>query len=113
MNGGPDCADRHGIAATSGLNRGRCFFGCAIRRGQGRGASGDLKLVDVGTVFEVLATAHETRVFVSEGAVMADPDGARLKLGAGQRLDTEDGAGVLEGDRRRTYRRSARSNAAS
>lgn len=57
--------------------------------------SGDLELVDVGTVFEVLRTGRETRVLVSEGAVVADPDGARLKLAAGQRLDTEDGAAVL------------------
>jgi len=57
--------------------------------------SGDLKLVDVGTVFEVSREAHETRVLVSEGAIMADPKGARLRLGPGQRLDAKDGAGVL------------------
>jgi transmembrane sensor len=57
--------------------------------------SGDLKLVDVGTVFEVSREAHETRVLVSEGAIVADPKGARLKLGPGQRLDAKDGAGVL------------------
>jgi transmembrane sensor len=58
--------------------------------------SGDLELVDVGTVFEVSRDGHETRVLVSEGAVVADPQGARLKLAAGQRLDTEDGATVLQ-----------------
>lgn len=58
--------------------------------------SGDLELVDVGTVFEVSREGRETRVLVSEGAVVADPDGARLKLAAGQRLDTEDGAAVLQ-----------------
>lgn len=58
--------------------------------------SGDLRLVDVGTVFEVSRDRRETRVLVSEGAVVADPDGARLKLAAGQRLDTEDGAPVLQ-----------------
>lgn len=58
--------------------------------------SGDLHLVDVGTVFEVARDGHETRVLVSEGAVVADPDGAGLKLAAGQRLDTEDGAAVLQ-----------------
>ena len=57
--------------------------------------SGDLELVDVGTVFEVSRDGRQTRVLVSEGAVVADPDGARLKLAAGQRLDTEDGAAVL------------------
>ena len=58
--------------------------------------SGDLELVDVGTVFEVSRDGTETRVLVGEGAVMADPDGARLKLAAGQRLDTRDGAAVLQ-----------------
>lgn len=58
--------------------------------------TGDLKLVDVGTVFEVSRDGRETRVLVSEGAVVADPGGAGLTLAAGQRLDTEDGAKVLQ-----------------
>ena len=58
--------------------------------------TGDLKLVDVGTVFEVSRDGRETRVLVSEGAVIADPAGAGLKVAAGQRLDTQDGATVLQ-----------------
>ena len=58
--------------------------------------SGDLELVDVGTVFEVSREGRDTRVLVSEGAVIADPDGARLTLATGQRLDTKDGAAVLQ-----------------
>ncbi len=58
--------------------------------------AGDLKLVDVGTVFEVARDGRDTRVVVSEGAVIADPDGAGLKLMPGQRLDTMDGAAVLQ-----------------
>jgi transmembrane sensor len=58
--------------------------------------SGDLKLVDVGTVFEVARDGRDTRVVVSEGAVVADPGGAGLKLMPGQRLDTTDGAVVLQ-----------------
>ena len=57
--------------------------------------SGDLRLVDVGTIFEVTRVGPGTRVLVSEGAVIADPGGAGLKLAAGQRLDTSDGASVL------------------
>jgi transmembrane sensor len=57
--------------------------------------SGDLRLVDVGTVFEVSRDGRETRVIVSEGAVVADPGGASLKIDAGERLDTSDGATVL------------------
>lgn len=58
--------------------------------------SGDLQLVDVGTVFEVSREGTASRVIVSEGAIVADPDGARLQLAAGQRLDTTDGATVLQ-----------------
>ena len=58
--------------------------------------SGDLRLVDVGTIFEVSREGRASRVIVSEGAIIADPDGARLQLGAGQRLDTTDGATVLQ-----------------
>jgi transmembrane sensor len=58
--------------------------------------SGDLRLVDVGTVFEVARDGQDTRVVVSEGAVVADPGGASLKLMPGQRLDTTDGAAVLQ-----------------
>jgi len=58
--------------------------------------SGDLKLVDVGTVFEVARDGRDTRVIVSEGAVVADPEGAGLKLMPGQRLDTTDGAAALQ-----------------
>lgn len=58
--------------------------------------SGDLTLIDVGTVFEVSRDGRSTRVIVSEGAVVADPEGAKLKLASGQRLDTADGATVLQ-----------------
>ena len=58
--------------------------------------SGDLTIVDVGTVFEVSRDGRSTRVIVSEGEVVADPEGARLKLASGQRLDTEDGATMLQ-----------------
>ncbi len=58
--------------------------------------SGDLQLVDIGTVFEVSRDGRSSRVLVSEGAVMADPDGAKLRLARGHRLDTEDGATLLQ-----------------
>ena len=58
--------------------------------------AGDLRLVDVGTVFEVARDGSATRVIVSEGAVLADPAGAALKIAAGQRLDTVDGATILQ-----------------
>lgn len=58
--------------------------------------AGDLTLVDVGTVFEVAREGESTSVAVSEGAVLADPKGAKLKLSPGERLDTVDGAAVLQ-----------------
>ena len=58
--------------------------------------SGDLTLVDVGTVFEVSRENKETRVLVSEGSVMADPRGAKLRLGPGQKLEAADGSDVLQ-----------------
>ena len=79
------------------LERGQVLL--RLRQPEGDGiqvVSGDLELVDVGTVFEVSRDGRETRVLVSEGVVMADPAGARLKLSSGQRLDTEDGAAVLQ-----------------
>lgn len=57
--------------------------------------SGDLKLIDIGTIFEVARDGKATRVLVSEGAVLADPGGARLEIAAGERLDTRDGATLL------------------
>ena len=60
--------------------------------------SGDLKVTDVGTVFEVSRTGHSTRVVVAEGAVIADPDGARLRLASGEKLETEDGAARLRAE---------------
>ncbi|MCF2515928.1 FecR domain-containing protein [Sphingomonas sp. G124] len=58
--------------------------------------AGDLTVVDVGTVFEVVRNGKSTSVAVSEGAVLADPNGAQLKLSPGERLDTVDGADVLQ-----------------
>jgi transmembrane sensor len=58
--------------------------------------SGDLELVDVGTVFEVFRDQKSTRVVVSEGAVVADPDGAGLRIDKGEKLEATDGATRLQ-----------------
>jgi transmembrane sensor len=60
--------------------------------------SGDLQLVDVGTVFEVTRADRSTRVAVSEGVVMAEPSSARLRIAAGQRLDARDGDSLLRAE---------------
>ena len=75
--------------------------------------SGDLKLIDVGTVFEVARDGRDTRLLVSDGAVIADPDGARLEVHAGERLDTVDGAAGPPSSSRRRSRLWVRFSAAS
>lgn len=61
--------------------------------------SGDLVITDIGTVFDVVRTGKLTSVAVSEGAVVADPAGARLVLRKGYRLDAKDGDSVLRPSR--------------
>jgi transmembrane sensor len=97
MNGGTRLALSGWDRRTVRLEQGQVLLRL---RDAGRGkielVSGDLHLVDVGTVFEVARDGTDTRVIVSEGAVLADPEGAELKIAAGQRLDTEDGAQMLK-----------------
>jgi transmembrane sensor len=57
--------------------------------------SGDLLLTDIGTVFDVVRIGTLTSVAVSEGAIVADPSGARLVLRKGDRLDARDGDRIL------------------
>lgn len=57
--------------------------------------SGDLQMVDIGTVFEVTRDGTETRLLVEEGSVLADPKGAKVTVAAGQMLRTHDGATTL------------------
>ena len=53
--------------------------------------AGDTKMVDLGTVFDVTHDPRRTRVAVAEGAVMVDPQGARLRLDPGQAVVASDG----------------------
>jgi transmembrane sensor len=47
---------------------------------------GALRLVDLGTVFDVKAAGTRIHVAVAEGAVLVDPDGAALRLDPGQAI---------------------------
>lgn len=58
--------------------------------------AGDVSFVDVGTVFEVAREGSRTRLLVKQGVVMADPSGAKVRVGAGQMLETSDGASQLK-----------------
>ncbi|MFS0773435.1 FecR family protein [Sphingomonas sp. 1P08PE] len=57
---------------------------------------GALRLVDLGTVFNVKKAGGNTRVAVAEGAVMVDPDGAALRLDPGQTVIAR-GASLVRG----------------
>ncbi len=51
--------------------------------------AGGVALVDLGTVFDVRLGQRQTRVAVAEGAVMVDPEGAAMRLDAGQAVVVE------------------------
>ena len=97
MNGGTRLSLAGLDRRTVKLEQGQVFLQL---REPGKGPvevqAGDLTLVDVGTMFEVAREGRSTSVVVSEGAVLADPAGAKLKLSPGERLDTVDGAAVLQ-----------------
>jgi transmembrane sensor len=56
-------------------------------------AVGDDRLLDIGTRFNVVRADGQTRVAVSEGAVMFNPDAEKVRLNPGQALRSVDGAG--------------------
>ena len=76
------------------VERGQALFRLAGAEGL-EVRSGDLEIVDIGTVFEVTRTGSQNRVVVEDGAVMVDPGGADLRLAAGQQLLAPDRAVTL------------------
>lgn len=58
--------------------------------------AGDVTLRDVGTTFNVLRAGPDTEAAVAEGAVLFDPDGDAIRLGAGRMIYVSGtGAGVI------------------
>jgi len=55
---------------------------------------GDDRLVDLGTRFDIVRTPDRTKVQVAEGAVLYNPDSARVHLQAGDALEIADGRAV-------------------
>lgn len=53
--------------------------------------AGDLALTDIGTVFDVSILGARTRVVVAEGAVLIDPEGAKVRLDPGDAITAIDG----------------------
>lgn len=58
--------------------------------------AGGARMVDLGTRFDVARTARGSEVSVAEGAVLYDPDGAAVRLGAGKMLRRSDHSQVVE-----------------
>jgi transmembrane sensor len=58
--------------------------------------AGGARMVDLGTRFDVMRTARGSEVAVAEGAVLYDPNGAAVRLGAGKVLRRSDASQVVE-----------------
>ena len=85
LSGGSRVQLDRGNPRVARVERGQMVF--HVRHDQARPFNvrvGDLRLVDLGTVFDVKATASGAEVAVAEGAVMVDPTGAALRLNPGQ-----------------------------
>ena len=54
------------------------------------------RMVDLGTRFDVVRTARGSEVSVAEGAILYDPEGAAVRLGAGKMLRRSDRSQVVE-----------------
>jgi transmembrane sensor len=53
--------------------------------------TGDAKIVDLGTAFNVVRRARQTSVAVSEGIVLYNPDRDNVRVVAGKGIETRDG----------------------
>jgi transmembrane sensor len=88
---------RKGEARFASLDRGEAAFTVAhdpaapfeVR-------AGDVTLRDVGTIFNVIRIGPDTEAAVADGAVLVDPDGDAIRLGAGRMIYVSGtGAGVI------------------
>jgi len=78
---------------VASLDHGRALF--TLRADGGKAmvlTVGEDRLMDIGTVFDVTKDASGMTVAVAEGAVMFDPDGARVRVGPGRLLRHAAGA---------------------
>lgn len=74
------------------LDRGEALF--VVRHDEDRPFTVDVgaaQLVDLGTVFNVAHTDQATRVAVSEGVVLYNPDSDAVRLDAGKSLEVSEG----------------------
>ncbi|WP_420139001.1 FecR family protein [Sphingomonas sp.] len=82
---------------TARLERGQAMF--SVVHDENRPFTVDVggqRLVDLGTRFDVLRTAQGSEVAVAQGAVLYDPQGAAVRLGAGRMLRKNDRSDLVE-----------------
>lgn len=58
--------------------------------------AGGARMLDLGTRFDVMRTTRGSEVAVAEGAVLYDPNGAAVRLGAGKMLRRSDASQLVE-----------------
>lgn len=58
-------------------------------------ALGRFRVVDLGTVFNIVRSHGRLSIAVAEGQVLFDPDGAKLTLGAGDAVIVDEKANIL------------------
>ena len=92
LNGGSRVTLDRERPRYASLDRGEALF--VVRHDDARPFIVDVgaaKLVDLGTVFNVARTDDATRIAVSEGVVMYNPDSDAVRLDAGKSLEVADG----------------------
>jgi transmembrane sensor len=93
LNGQTRMTFDHADARFARLEDGEALF--AVRHDPARPFTLDLpgaRVVDVGTVFDVVSLPARTRVAVAQGAVDYRPDGQSIALHAGQQAQLEGGS---------------------
>ncbi|GAA0662738.1 transmembrane sensor [Sphingomonas insulae] len=92
MNGGTRLAIADARERSVVLERGEAVFDVVHDEAHAFVVrSGDMRMQDVGTVFDVARVGHHLSVQVAEGAVLFQPQDARIMLSAGAALSHVDG----------------------
>jgi transmembrane sensor len=97
LNGGSRLVLNDKNRRTARLESGEAMF--SVVHDEARPFTVDIdgqRLVDIGTSFDVVRTAHRSEVAVAEGEVLYDPNGAAIRLGAGRVLRKRDGSQLVE-----------------
>jgi len=97
LNGGSRLVLDRSNGRTARLEQGQALF--SVVHDETRPFTvdaGGARMVDLGTRFDVTRTARGSEVAVAEGAVLYDPDGAAVRLGAGKMLRRSDRSQVVE-----------------